>query len=157
MKFSKIYNKPKNTSFQTCTFSSTPVDLLPVSQLFPQTNVESATMVHLWPKSSAGMSLTVMSWGGLFYTQDTKERTIMFETFLNFIESFKSLNAYNLRVLIGGLYNVDIKLAQFWRFNNLAPLCFKTSPYPYERKELKCTFIYTKETLKVKIWRSKHV
>ena len=135
--------------FQTCTFSATPVDLLPVSQLFPQTNVDSATMVHLWPKSSAGMSLTVMSWAGLFYTQDFRERTVYFETFLNFIEAFKSLNTYNLRILIGGLYNVDIKLAQFWRFNNLVPLCFKISPYPYERKELKCSFIYTKETLKV--------
>ena len=109
----------------------------------------SASMVHLWPKSSAGIALTVMSWSGLLYNQESKKRNVQFQTLLNFVEAYKNLNNLNLRFLIGGLFNVDIKLAQFWRFNTLAPFIFKTSQYPYERKELKCTFVYTKETLKV--------
>ena len=121
----------------------------PVAGLFPQTNMSSGTMIHLWPKDT-GLAMSVVSWAGLDYIMDIKERSNTFLTFLNFIDAFISLNNLKLRILVGGLYNVDTKLAQFWRFNNLTPMCFKTSPYPYQRKDLKCTFIYTKETLKVR-------
>ena len=35
---------------QTNTYKSNLVDLGPCARLFPQTNVDSCTMVHLWPK-----------------------------------------------------------------------------------------------------------
>ena len=35
---------------QTNTYKSNLVDLAPCARLFPQTNVDSCTMVHLWPK-----------------------------------------------------------------------------------------------------------
>ena len=37
---------------QTNTYKSNLVDLGPCARLFPQTNVDSCTMVHLWPKVS---------------------------------------------------------------------------------------------------------
>jgi len=40
-------------AWNTYIYSATPVDLCPVSKLFPQTNLASACMVHLWPKNPA--------------------------------------------------------------------------------------------------------
>ena len=37
---------------QTHTYTPCPVDLGPLARYFPQTNVDSSTMVHLWPKVS---------------------------------------------------------------------------------------------------------
>lgn len=39
----------------TC-YSDTAVDLYPVARIFPHTNVDSATMVHLWPKVASSPS-----------------------------------------------------------------------------------------------------
>ena len=41
------------------------------------------------------------------------------------------------------------KVTQFWRFPDLIPLIYCNRPNPSERKELKCSFVYTKDTLKV--------
>ena len=106
-------------------------------------------MVHLWPKTSGAIALSVISWNGLFYSEDNKQRTLYFETFLKFVGVFRTLNNYKLRVLIGGLYNVDLKVTQFWRFPDLVPLVYTNRPNPSERRELKCSFIYTKDNLKV--------
>ena len=95
------------------------------------------------------MALTIVSWTGLYYTFDTKERTLMFETFLKFLGAFRSLNNYKMRILVGGLYNVDLKVTQFWRFPDLVPLVYTNRPNPNERRELQCSFIYTKDTLKM--------
>lgn len=96
------------------------------------------------------MALTVVSWTGLLYTFSHKERTLFFETFLKFLGAFRSLNNYKLRILVGGLFNVDLKVTQFWRFPDLIPLIYCNRPNPMsEKKELKCSFIYTKDTLKV--------
>ena len=35
---------------QTNTYKCNLVDLAPCARLFPQTNIDSCTMVHLWPK-----------------------------------------------------------------------------------------------------------
>ena len=140
-------------------------------------------MVHLWPKVrgtleidiwkelylpfqvfqvSGAVALTVISWPGLLYSFEQKERSLYFETFLKFLGAFRSLNNYKLRILVGGLYNVDLKVpmmlnmtltslkvTQFWRFPDLIPLIYCNRPNPSERKELKCSFVYTKDTLKV--------
>ena len=109
------------------------------------------------------MALTVISWPGLLYSIEQKERSLFFETFLKFLGAFRSLNNYKLRILVGGLYNVDLKVTmmmynltlttlkvtQFWRFPDLIPLIYCNRPNPSERKELKCSFVYTKDTLKV--------
>ena len=109
------------------------------------------------------MALTVISWPGLLYSFEQKERSLFFETFLKFLGAFRSLNNYKLRILVGGLYNVDLKVTmmmynmtltilkvtQFWRFPDLIPLIYCNRPNPSERKELKCSFVYTKDTLKV--------
>ena len=119
----------------------------------------------LFPQVSGAVALTVISWPGLLYTFDQKERSLFFETFLRFLGAFRSLNNYKLRMLVGGLYNVDLKVmrgeknviillqlwqvTQFWRFPDLIPLIYCNRPNPSERKELKCSFVYTKDTLKV--------
>ena len=109
------------------------------------------------------MALTVISWPGLLYSFEQKERSLFFETFLKFLGAFRSLNNYKLRILVGGLYNVDLKVTmmmynmtltilkvtQFWRFPDLIPLIYCNRPNPSERKELKSSFVYTKDTLKV--------
>ena len=95
------------------------------------------------------MALTVVSWTGLFASFEYKERTLYFETFLKFVGAFRSLNNVKLRMLVGGLYNVDLKVTQFWRFPDLVPLVYTNRPNPNERRELQCSFIYTKDTLKV--------
>ena len=41
------------------------------------------------------------------------------------------------------------KVTQFWRCPDLIPLIYCNRPNPSERKELKCSFVYTKDTLKV--------
>ena len=72
--------------------------------------------VHLLRKTSlflqvsGAVALTVISWPGLLYTFDQKERSLFFETFLKFLGAFRSLNNYKLRLLVGGLYNVDLKV-----------------------------------------------
>ena len=43
---------------------------------------------------------------------DSKERNLYFETFLKFIGAFRTLNNCKLRILIGGLFNVDLKVTQ---------------------------------------------
>ena len=112
---------------------------------------------------SGAVALTVISWPGLLYSIEQKERSLFFETFLKFLGAFRSLNNYKLRILVGGLYNVDLKVTimmynmtlttlkvtQFWRFPDLIPLIYCNRPNPSERKELKCSFVYTKDTLKV--------
>ena len=66
---------------------------------------------HLFfPQVSGAVALTVISWPGLLYTFDQKERSLFFETFLRFLGAFRSLNNYKLRMLVGGLYNVDLKV-----------------------------------------------
>ena len=111
-------------------------------------------MVHLWPKTSRAIAFTVISWNGLFYSQENKKRTLYFEAFLKFVVVFRTLNNYKLRVLIGGLYNVDLKVSQFWRFKDLVPLVYTHRPKP---NELICCFIYTKYNLKVRIeWEIDH-
>ena len=97
------------------------------------------------------MALTVVSWAGLFASFEYKERTLYFETFLKFVGAFRSLNNVKLRILVGGLYNVDLKVTQFWRFPDLVPLVYTNRPNPNERRELQCSFIYTKDTLKVNL------
>ena len=57
-------------------------------------------------------ALTVCSWAGLDYTIDNKERTLYFETFLRWVGAFRSLNNLKLRIIIGGLFNVDLKVIQ---------------------------------------------
>ena len=57
-------------------------------------------------------ALTVCSWTGLDYNVDNKERNLYFETFLKFIGAFRTLNNCKLRILIGGLFNVDLKVTQ---------------------------------------------
>ena len=47
----KIFSYSKKVS-QTNTYKSNLVDLAPFARLFPQTNIDSCTMVHLWPKVS---------------------------------------------------------------------------------------------------------
>ena len=106
-------------------------------------------MVHLWPKTAGAIAITVVSWNGLMYSESNKERTVYFETFLKFIGAFRALNNYKLRILIGGLYNVDLKVTQFWRFPDLLPLVYTNRAHPNEKRELKCSFIYTKDNLKV--------
>ena len=64
----------------------------------------------LFPQVSGAVALTVISWPGLLYTFDQKERSLFFETFLRFLGAFRSLNNYKLRMLVGGLYNVDLKV-----------------------------------------------
>lgn len=62
--------------------------------------------------SIGNLSLTVCSWTGLNYCVDNRERNLYFETFLKFILAFRTLNNYKLRILIGGLFNVDLKVVQ---------------------------------------------
>lgn len=38
---------------------------------------------------------------------------------------------------------------KFWKFPDVAPLLYSNRPNPNERRELKCSFIYTKDNLKV--------
>ena len=96
------------------------------------------------------MALTAVSWTGLHYTFTSKERNVYFETFLKFLGAFRSLNNFKLRLLVGGLYNVDLKVTQFWKFPDLIPLIYSNRPNPSEKKELRCSFVYTKDTLKVR-------
>ena len=118
---------------------------------------------------SGAVALTVISWPGLLYSFEQKERSLYFETFLKFLGAFRSLNNYKLRILVGGLYNVDLKVTminsmiltslkvtQFWRFPDLIPLIYCNRPNPSERKELKCSFVYTKDTLKVIVSPTKY-
>ena len=114
-------------AWNTFVYSATPVNLFPVAMLFPQTNLISSCMVHLWPKNpgfsvktyvsigifhKGNIAVTVCSWSGLDYSLDGKDRNLYFETFLKFIGSFRTLNNYRLRILIGGLFNVDLKVIQ---------------------------------------------
>ena len=99
------------------------------------------------------MALTAVSWTGLHYTFTAKERNVYFETFLKFLGAFRSLNNFKLRLLVGGLYNVDLKVTQFWKFSDLIPLIYSNRPNPSEKKELRCSFVYTKDTLKVRCSR----
>ena len=69
-------------------------------------------MLILINVKSGSTALTVCSWTGLDYALDNRERTLHFETFLKFIGSFRTLNNYKLRILIGGLFNVDLKVTQ---------------------------------------------
>ena len=62
--------------------------------------------------NQGNIAVTVCSWSGLAYSIDGKERNLYFETFLKFIGSFRTLNNYKLRILIGGLFNVDLKVIQ---------------------------------------------
>ena len=128
------------------------MDLGPIARLFPETNVDSATMVHLWPRTSGAIALTAMSWNGLFYSENVKKRNLYFETFLKFVGVFRTLNNFKLRILIGGLYNCDLKIyaTLFWRFPDLLPLVYQNRPLP-EKRELKCSFIFTKDNLKVNL------
>ena len=48
------------------------------------------------------------------------------------------------------------KVTQFWRFPDLIPLIYCNRPNPSERKELKCSFVYTKDTLKVIVSPTKY-
>ena len=112
------------------TYSAVPVDLRPVASLFPQTGLDSGCLVHLFPRTGncsdaaatviclklAGPPpLTVCSWAGLDCGIDTKERTLYFETFIRFVAAFRALNNLKLRILIGGLFNVDLKVIQVGR------------------------------------------
>ena len=99
---------------------------------------------------SGAVALTITSWTGLYNHFNNKERTVVFETFLKFLGAFRQLNNYKMRILVGGLYNVDLKVTQFWRFPELVPLVYTNRPNPNERRELQCSFIYTKDTLKVR-------
>ena len=99
---------------------------------------------------SGAVALTITSWTGLYNHFNNKERTVVFETFLKFLGAFRQLNNFKMRILVGGLYNVDLKVTQFWRFPELVPLVYTNRPNPNERRELQCSFIYTKDTLKVK-------
>jgi len=152
-KFTKstdISRQPNScVAWKTSIYRATLVDLTPIAQLFPQTNVDSSTMVHLWPKVSGAVALTITSWTGLYNHFNNKERTVTFETFLKFLGAFRQLNNYKMRILVGGLYNVDLKVTQFWRFPELVPLVYTNRPNPNERRELQCSFIYTKDTLKM--------
>ena len=47
-------------AWNTYVYTATPVDLLPVALLFPQTNLISSCMVHLWPKNS-GCTLKIQA------------------------------------------------------------------------------------------------
>ena len=67
-------------------------------------------ITSLFLQVSGAVALTVISWPGLLYTFDQKERSLFFETFLRFLGAFRSLNNYKLRLLVGGLYNVDLKV-----------------------------------------------
>ena len=111
--------------------------------------------------------MTVWSWAGLDYTIENKDRTLYFETFLRWVGAFRSLNNLKLRIIIGGLFNVDLKVIQvgsakiqisqysavkFWKFPDIAPLLYANRPNPNERRELKCSFIFTKDNLKVLRW-----
>ena len=102
------------------------------------------------PQASGAVALTAVSWTGLHYTFTAKERNVYFETFLKFLGAFRSLNNFKLRLLVGGLYNVDLKVTQFWKFPYLIPLIYSNRPNPSEKKELRCSFVYTKDTLKVR-------
>ena len=82
-----------------------PLVLTPHLQTHPQEQKTS-----LFPQVSGAVALTVISWPGLLYTFDQKERSLFFETFLRFLGAFRSLNNYKLRMLVGGLYNVDLKV-----------------------------------------------
>ena len=62
--------------------------------------------------AAGSLALTAVSWSGLDYSLDAKERSVYFETFLRFIGAFRTLNNYKLRILIGGLFNVDLKVIQ---------------------------------------------
>ena len=66
------------------------------------------------------LALTVCSWSGLDYTIDNKERTLYFETFLRWVGAFRSLNNLKLRILIGGLFNVDLKVIQVGNIKNIS-------------------------------------
>lgn len=46
-------------AWNTYVYSATPVDLVPVAMLFPQTNLISSCMVHLWPKNSGYLFKTL--------------------------------------------------------------------------------------------------
>ena len=73
----------------------------------------SLTLSCLSPRCTAGPpALTVISWAGLDCSTDNKERTLYFETFIRFVGAFRSLNNLKLRILIGGLFNVDLKVIQ---------------------------------------------
>ena len=39
---------------------------------------------------------------------------------------------------------------EFWKFPEVSPLLYSNRPNPNERRELKCSFIYTKDNLKVR-------
>ena len=78
---------------------------------------------HLFfPQVSGAVALTVISWPGLLYTFDQKERSLFFETFLKFLGAFRSLNNYKLRMLVGGLYNVDLKVMRADKKNSISLL-----------------------------------
>ena len=38
---------------------------------------------------------------------------------------------------------------KFWKFPEVAPLLYSNRPNPNERRELKCSFVFTKDNLKV--------
>ena len=67
-------------------------------------------VLYLPRQVSGAVALTVISWPGLLYSFEQKERSLFFETFLKFLGAFRSLNNYKLRILVGGLYNVDLKV-----------------------------------------------
>ena len=67
-------------------------------------------VLYLPLQVSGAVALTVISWPGLLYSFEQKERSLYFETFLKFLGAFRSLNNYKLRILVGGLYNVDLKV-----------------------------------------------
>ena len=52
------------------------------------------------------------SWAGIDYSLDNKDRTLYFETFIRFVGAYRALNNLKLRILIGGLFNVDLKVIQ---------------------------------------------
>ena len=73
----------------------------------------SATICLISPgPAPPSPALTVCSWAGLDCSIDNKERTLYFETFLRWVGAFRSLNNLKLRILIGGLFNVDLKVIQ---------------------------------------------
>ena len=41
------------------------------------------------------------------------------------------------------------QVVQFWRFPDFLPLLYSNRPVPGERKELRATFLFTKENIKV--------
>ncbi|XP_023319983.1 uncharacterized protein LOC111695055 isoform X4 [Eurytemora carolleeae] len=130
-------------------FTGTSSDLSKISTMFPQTLCSSSTMVHLWAQNSTEASLSLVSWSGLTYRNTARDRLCVFETALRFFTAFRTLNNLKLRILIGGLFNIDIKIIQFWRYPDFLPVLYSNRPIPGERKELRSSFLFTKENIKI--------